>query len=82
VGSDDRKYSVLFEEVFAEFCAEEVGASSHIVAFDEAVALTGFRVDGVSPNEVTEESCFGYLSEAIDAFDIFELRLQGVTDRS
>ena len=82
VGPYYRYDSSFFEKTFGQFATKKVRAPPHIIRLDEVVAVSGFRVDWICPNEVTKQSSPRNLSKPIDSLDVIELPQPMATDLS
>lgn len=75
MSSDDRQNAVLFEEGSCDINSKEVRAPSDVIRFDNWLWEPRFIINRISPHQIAEKPCFGYLSKAINLLDIIKLKI-------
>ena len=53
---DHRYYLVFIEKLLCQLASKEIGTTPYLVLLHDSFAGPGLVVDGVGPNQVTEES--------------------------
>jgi hypothetical protein len=72
---DNRNDFIFFKKVFGQLKSKKVGTASDFIGFCDFLKCAILVIDRISPNEITEQSSFGYFLDSINIFDIFELQL-------
>ena len=80
MGPDDRDDFVFLEKTFGKLKPEKVGTTSNLVGLGNFIEKTIFMVNGISPDEVTEEPRFRNLLEPVNVLNIIQLGYVKSTD--